>query len=150
MSSRLDDTVLLAAATEQARKSAAESGIPIGAVLVTDDGEIVGRGHNLRVQTGDPTAHGEISCLRDAGRRRDYRNCVMYTTLAPCSMCTGAILLFQIPRVVVGESANYPGELDLLRSRGVDVQVVDDAECVGLMRRFIEEHPEVWNEDIGI
>ena len=140
---------MLAAATAEARTSLAESGIPIGAVLVDGHGEIVGRGHNMRVQTGDPIAHGEMSSLRNAGRRRDHRKLTMCTTLAPCAMCTGAILLFKIPRVVVGESTTFPGELDLLRSRGVQVTVLDDAECITLIREFEAANPELWNEDIG-
>lgn len=141
---------MLSAAIKEARASFANSGIPIGAVLVNSAGTIVGRGHNLRVQTGDPIAHGEMSCLRNAGRRRDYQSLTMYTTLAPCIMCTGALLLYKIPRVVVGESRTFPGELDLLRANGVEVNVLDAVECIELMREFIGTHPDVWNEDIGI
>ncbi|GAA1135134.1 nucleoside deaminase [Ornithinicoccus hortensis] len=135
-------------AVRQAEKSIGEGGVPIGSALDLG-GTLVASGHNLRVQEGDPTAHGEISCLRNAGRQRSYRDAVLYTTLAPCAMCTGAILLFGIPLVVAGEDRTFPGETDLLRERGVEVVVLDDPRCVDLMERFQREHPAVWAEDIG-
>ena len=140
----------MTAAIEEARKGFDEGGIPIGSVLVYR-GEIIGRGHNRRVQQGSPTLHGEMDALENAGRRAAsvYRESVIYTTLSPCSMCSGAILLYGIPRVVVGENRTFMGEEELLRARGVAVEVLDDAECVELMTRFIRERPELWNEDIG-
>ena len=140
----------LAAAIEEARQGRREGGIPIGSVLV-HDGKILGRGHNRRVQRGSPTLHGEMDALENAGRQpaRVYRESVLYTTLSPCAMCTGAILLYGIPHVIVGENRTFMGEEELLRSRGVVVEVLDDAECVEMMTRFIEEEPALWNEDIG-
>ena len=124
--------------------------IPIGAVLV-HDGLVIGRGHNRRVQQGSPTLHGEMDALERAGRQSAsvYRASTMYTTLSPCAMCTGAILLYGIPRVVIGENATFVGEEALLRSRGVQVEVVQDPRCIRLMEQFIAGHPELWNEDIG-
>jgi creatinine deaminase len=144
----MDDFLTLA--IEEAERGRDEGGIPIGAVLV-HDGRIIGRGHNRRVQQGSPTLHGEMDALERAGRRRAsvYRASTMYTTLSPCAMCTGAILLYGIPRVVVGENGTFMGEEALLRSRGVQVEVVQDPRCIRLMERFIAEHPELWNEDIG-
>jgi creatinine deaminase len=141
----------LEAAIAQARKSLNEGGIPIGAVLVRD-GRIIGEGHNCRVQTGSPIDHGEMNCLRNAGRLTAavYRECTMYTTLSPCPMCSGAILLYKIPRVVVGENVNFMGAEDWLRSHGVSVEVAQDPECVALMKRFIESHPQLWHEDIAV
>jgi len=140
----------LAAAVEEARQGLAEGGIPIGSVVV-HDGKIIGRGHNRRVQKGSVTLHGEMDALENAGRQPPavYRESVLYTTLSPCSMCAGAILLYGIPRVVVGENRNFMGEEALLRSRGVEVGVLQAPECVELMRRFIAARPELWNEDIG-
>lgn len=140
----------LEAALEEALTGLAEGGIPIGSALVID-GNIVGRGHNRRVQGGSAILHGEMDALENAGRlpASAYRRSTIYTTLSPCDMCSGAILLFGIPRVVVGESATFMGAEDLLRSRGVEVEVVDDQRCVDLMKRFIETSPDVWNEDIG-
>lgn len=140
----------LQAAIEQARTGLAEGGIPIGSVLIID-GEIVGRGHNRRVQRGSAVLHAEMDCLENAGRLRaqDYRRAVLYSTLSPCDMCSGAILLYRIGRVVIGENRTFRGPEDYLRSRGVDVAVVDDPECVRLMREFIAARPELWNEDIG-
>ena len=139
------------AAIAEAERGRDEGGIPIGSVLV-HRGTIIGRGHNRRVQRGSATLHGEIDALENAGRQPAsvYRESVLYTTLSPCSMCSGAILLYGIPRVVVGENRTFMGEEDLLRSRGVAVEVVDDAECAALMSRFIETRPELWNEDIGV
>jgi creatinine deaminase len=141
----------LEAALQQARKSLAEGGIPIGSVLV-HDGQIIGRGHNCRVQTGSPIDHGEMNCLRNAGRlpARIYRSCTIYSTLSPCPMCSGAIVLYKIPHVVVGENATFAGAEDYLRSNGVRVEVVQDQECIRLMTEFIKARPELWNEDIGV
>ena len=141
----------LAAAIEQARKSLAEGGIPIGSVLV-HEGTIIGRGHNCRVQTGSAIDHGEMNCLRNAGRlpASVYRNSTLYSTLSPCPMCSGAIILYKIPRVVVGENVTFSGPEEYLRGNGVDVEVVQDAECIQLMSDFISANPELWNEDIGV
>ena len=136
------------AAYEAAQKSLREGGIPIGAALARGR-EVIASGHNVRVQNGDPIAHGEMSALRAAGRQKSYRDTTLYTTLAPCAMCTGTIIQFKIPRVVVGEAETFPGEFDLLRSRGVEVVVLNDARCVEMMRTFQEEHPELWAEDIA-
>lgn len=135
-------------AYRQAQKSLSEGGIPIGAALGAD-GELVAVGHNERIQRGDPIAHGEVACLRNAGRRRDYRRMTLYSTLAPCDMCTGAVLLFGIPRVVVGEAVTFPGAIDYLKARGVEVTLLNDARCIALMRDFQERWPEAWREDIG-
>ena len=136
------------AAYEQAVKSFEERGVPVGAALSLD-GEVIAAGHNERVQKGDPIAHGEMSCIRNAGRRRDYDRMTLYTTLSPCPMCSGTILLFGIGRVVVGEATNFSGDLDFLRSHGVEVVLLDDPACIELMARFQRELPEVWLEDIG-
>jgi cytosine deaminase len=140
----------LDAALAEAEAGLAEGGIPIGSVLV-HDGRILGRGHNRRVQRGSVVLHGEMDALENAGRQTAavYRESVMYTTLSPCSMCSGAILLYGIPRVVVGENRTFLGEEALLRSRGVEVEVVQDGRCIELMQRFIAENPVLWNEDIG-
>ena len=141
----------LAAAIEEAKKSLNAGGIPIGSVLV-HGGRIIGQGHNCRVQTGSPIDHGEMNCLRNAGRLSSaiYRECTLYSTLSPCSMCSGAIVLYKIPHIVVGENKNYLGPEDYLRSQGVVVEVVQDAECIDLMARFITRNPELWNEDTGV
>jgi cytosine/creatinine deaminase len=141
----------LRAALEQARQSLAEGGIPIGSVLV-HDGQIIGRGHNCRVQTGSAIDHGEMNCLRNAGRlpATIYRSSTLYSTLSPCPMCSGAVVLYKIPRVVVGENQTFLGAEEYLRSQGVEVEVVQDAECIALMRAFIRAHPQLWNEDIGV
>jgi creatinine deaminase len=138
------------AAIAEAQQGWDEGGIPIGSVLVYS-GEVIGRGHNRRVQRGSPTLHGEMDALENAGRQTAhvYRESVLYTTLSPCSMCSGAILLYGIPRVIIGENRTFQGEEDLLASRGVLVEVVDDAQCVALMQRMIDERPTLWNEDIG-
>ncbi len=135
----------------EARKSYQEGGIPIGSVLVYRD-RIIGRGHNQRVQQGSTVLHGEMDALENAGRQAAsvYRECTLYTTLSPCPMCSGAILLYGIPKVVIGENRTFMGEEALLRSRGVEVVVMDDQECFELMQAFIREQPEVWNEDIGV
>jgi creatinine deaminase len=141
----------LLAAIEQARKSLAEGGIPIGSVLV-HDGKIIGAGHNCRVQTGSAIDHGEMNCLRNAGRlpARVYQASTIYSTLSPCPMCSGAIVLYKIPRVVVGENRTFLGAEEYMRSHGIQVEVVQDAECIRLMTEFIREHPQLWNEDIGV
>jgi cytosine deaminase len=140
----------LQAAIEEAEAGLAEGGIPIGSVLV-HEGRIIGRGHNRRVQHGSTVLHGEMDALENAGRQpaRVYRECTIYTTLSPCAMCSGAILLYGIPRVVIGEHRTFMGEEALLRSRGVALEVRDDARCIELMRAFIAAQPALWNEDIG-
>ena len=147
----MTDDPFLAAAISEAELSWAEGGISIGSVLV-HNGRIIGRGHNRRVQRGSPTLHGEMDALENAGRlpANVYAESGIYTTLSPCSMCAGAILLYKIPRVIVGENRTFVGDEALLRSRGVRVDVVQDARCIELMTRFIRERPELWNEDIGI
>jgi len=139
------------AAFEEARQGLAEGGIPIGAVIV-HQGNIIGRGHNRRVQQGSAILHGEMDALERAGRQPAsvYRESVLYTTLSPCPMCSGAILLYGIPKVVIGENRTYMGEEELLRSRGVQVEVQQDERCIRLMEQFIAEKPELWNEDIGV
>jgi cytosine/creatinine deaminase len=141
----------LRAAIQQARKSLSEGGIPIGSVLV-HEGKIIGQGHNCRVQTGSPIDHGEMNCLRNAGRlpARIYRQSVIYSTLSPCPMCSGAIVLYKIPRVVVGENETFFGAEDYMRSQGIQVDVLQDDECIQLMKDFIKANPELWNEDIGV
>ena len=141
----------LEAAIDEARQGLAEGGIPIGSVLV-HNGKIIGRGHNRRVQKGSPILHGEMDALENAGRlpASVYKESVLYTTLSPCPMCTGAILFYGIPKVVVGENQSFMGEEALLRSRGVSVEVVQDPACIALMQGFIAAKPELWNEDIGV
>lgn len=141
----------LQAALEEARTGLREGGIPIGSVIV-HDGRIIGRGHNRRVQMGSAILHGEMDAFENAGRQpaRVYRESVLYTTLSPCAMCSGAILLYGIPKVVIGENRTFLGEEALLQSRGVAVEVLHDPECVALMREFIARHPQLWNEDIGV
>jgi cytosine/creatinine deaminase len=141
----------LRAAIAEAREGLAEDGIPIGSVLVID-GRIVGRGHNRRVQKGSAILHAEMDCLEAAGRltAADYRRSTLYSTLSPCDMCSGASLLYGIPRIVIGENRTFQGPEDYVRSRGVELVIVDDAECIALMREFIAAHPELWNEDIGV
>jgi len=138
-------------AIEEARQGLAEGGIPIGAVLV-HKGTILGKGHNRRVQKGSTILHGEMDALENAGRlpAAVYRESILYTTLSPCAMCSGAILLYGIPRVIIGENRTFMGDEELLRSRGVQIQVLQDEECIRVMRTFIEEKPELWNEDIGV
>jgi cytosine/creatinine deaminase len=141
----------LEAAIEEARQGLREGGIPIGSVLVID-GRIVGRGRNRRVQRGSAILHAEMDCLESAGRlgAADYRRATLYSTLSPCDMCSGAALLYRIPRLVVGENRTFQGPEAYVRSRGVEVVIVDDDECVRLMREFIAARPELWNEDIGV
>lgn len=148
MESNDQDFEFMTAALEQAEKSYREGGLPIGAVMV-EAGRIVARGHNKRVQEGDPIAHGEMDCLRNAGRRPRYDKVTMYTTLSPCMMCSGAILQFGIPRVVIGEDASFPGNPDFLRQHGVEVRLLADERCRALMARFIREQPALWDEDIA-
>src|SRR5258705_10906511 len=140
----------LNAAVAEAEAGLAEGGIPIGSVLV-HEGRIIGRGHNRRVQRTSAILHGEMDALENAGRlpAAVYRRSILYTTLSPCAMCSGAILLYGIPRVVVGENVTFRGEEELLASRGVSVEVIQDLRCIEMMRRFIQEHPELWSEDIG-
>ena len=140
----------LKAAIDEARRGLEAGGIPIGSVLVID-GQIAGRGHNRRLQQGSPVLHAEIDCLENAGRlpAAQYRRSVLYSTLSPCDMCSGAILLYKIPKVVVGENRTFRGPEDYLRSRGVSIEIADSAECVRLMREFVEANEAVWNEDIG-
>lgn len=136
------------AACEQALKSYNEGGLPIGAAMV-ENGTIIVVGHNRRVQDGDPIAHGEMDCLRKAGRRRDYAGVTLYTTLSPCMMCSGTIVQFGIKSIVIGEARNFPGNIDFLRQHGVHVVVLDDQDCIELMARFVRERPELWHEDIA-
>lgn len=141
----------LRAAIDEAKKGVASGGIPIGSVLVSE-GKIIGRGHNQRVQHGSVIHHGEMNALENAGRRKGsvYKNCTIYTTLSPCPMCSGAILLYGIPKVIVGENKTFMGDEDHLRKNGVDVQVLQDEECIQMMRDFIAKNPQLWNEDIGV
>ena len=145
----MDDQSLLREALEEAKAGLREGGLPIGSVLANQRGEIVARGHNLRVQSGDPTAHAETVCLRNAGRRRDWPELTLVSTLSPCIMCTGTALLFRIPRIIIGENRNFKGAEDLFQQHGVSVVVVDDAECIRVMSEFIRAHADLWNEDIG-
>lgn len=145
----MDDLEFLAVAKAEARLGAAEGGIPIGGALYGPDGELWGRGHNRRVQDGDPTIHGETAAFKDAGRRRSYRGTTMATTLSPCWYCSGLIRQFGISRVVIGEARTFPGGHEWLAENGVEVVVVDDPACIEMMESFIREHPELWAEDIG-
>lgn len=144
------DPAFMRAAVEQARLGADEGGIPIGSVLV-HAGRIIGRGHNRRVQNGSTVLHGEMDALENAGRQpaRVYRESTLYTTLSPCAMCSGAVLLYGIPRVVIGENRSFMGEEALLESRGTELRVLDDPDCIAIMERFMTESPDLWNEDIG-
>jgi creatinine deaminase len=138
------------AAIEEAKKGLAEGGIPIGSVLVID-GKIVGRGHNRRVQQGSAILHAEMDCIENAGRltAKDYQRAVLYSTLSPCDMCSGTALLYKIPKIVIGENKTFQGPEDYVRSRGVELVILDNAECIKLMEDFIAARPELWNEDIG-
>jgi creatinine deaminase len=142
------DREMMALALGQARVSLESGGVPVGAVLIAG-GQLIAAGHNERVQRGDPVAHGEIACLRNAGRRPSYADTTLYTTLSPCQLCTGAILLFQIPRLVVGEAETYHGDLGFLAGRGVEVVLLGEEACVAVMREFQQRYPQVWSEDIG-
>ena len=146
----MDRHKLLLAAIAEAQQGLTEGGLPIGSVLADRDGNIVARGHNLRVQTSDPTAHAEVVCIRNAGRRRDWNRLVLVSTLSPCVMCTGTALLFKIPTVIIGENTNFKGAEDLFTGAGVQLINLDDAECKSLMSSFISQHPDLWNEDIGL
>jgi cytosine deaminase len=141
----------LQAALDEAKLGLAERGIPIGSVLVLD-GRIIGRGHNRRVQRGSAILHAEMDCLENAGRRtaREYQRATLYSTLSPCDMCSGTALLYKIPRIVIGENQTFQGPEAYLRTRGVELVVVNDPECIRLMRAFIEAQPQLWNEDIGV
>lgn len=149
MSSKADP--FLQAALEEARAGFREGGVPIGSVLVCD-GEIIGRGRNQRVQRGSVIHHAEMNCLENVGRQKAsvYARCVIYTTLSPCPMCSGAIVLYKIPRVIIGENVTFQGGEETLRANGAEVEVLQNAECIELMRDFIREHPDLWNEDIGV
>jgi cytosine deaminase len=142
------DREMMALALDQARISLDAGGVPVGAVLASG-GNLIAAGHNERVQRGDPVAHGEIACLRNAGRRPTYLDTILYTTLSPCPMCTGAILLFQIPRVVVGEARTFAGDLAFLADRGVEIVLLEDEGCMAAMQEFQRRYPQVWSEDIG-
>ena len=147
------DREMMALALDQARISLDGGGVPVGAVLAAGSAsqgrQVIAAGHNERVQRGDPVAHGEIACLRNAGRRPSYLDTTLYTTLSPCQMCTGAILLFQIPRVVVGEAQTFPGDLVFLADRGVEIVLLEDDACIAAMQEFQLRYPEIWSEDIG-
>lgn len=147
----MSESEFLQAAIDEAKLGLAEGGIPIGSVLVID-GQIVGRGHNRRVQRGSAILHAEMDAIENAGRLRasDYRRSVLYSTLSPCDMCSGTALLYRIPRIVIGENRTFRGPEDYVRSRGVTLEIVDDAECVRLMEEFIRSTPSLWNEDIGV
>jgi creatinine deaminase len=149
MTAGLDYQAMLDVAVEEARAGLAEGGIPIGAALFHRNGVLLGRGHNRRVQEGDPSVHGETDAFRKAGRQRRYQDTIMVTTLAPCWYCCGLIVQFRIGKVVVGESRTFKGGIDWLRERGVDIVDLDSAHCVELLTTFIQAHPDVWNEDIG-
>lgn len=136
-------------AIEQAEKSWSEGGIPIGSVLVDARGVIVARGHNMRVQSGDPTAHAEVSCIRAAGRRRDWSRLTLVSTLSPCPMCSGTAILFKVPRVIIGENRTFQGAEEWMRANGIEITVLDDARCIALMERLQREKPDLWAEDIG-
>ena len=138
------------AAIEEAKKGLKEGGIPIGSVLVIDE-KIVGRGHNRRVQRGSAILHAEMDCLENAGRLKasDYKKAILYSTLSPCDMCSGTVLLYKIPKVVIGENKTYQGPEDYVRSRGIELEILNDPECIKLMEDFIRAKPELWNEDIG-
>lgn len=144
-----DHRALLLEALKEAQQGLSEGGLPIGSVLADRGGRIVARGHNLRVQSGDPTAHAEVVCIRNAGRRRDWPELTLVSTLSPCVMCTGTALLYRIPRVVIGENRNFLGAEDLFRQRGVELAVFNDVDCIQLMSDFIRTHADLWNEDIG-
>ena len=143
-----DDLGFMGHARRQAEQGLREGGIPIGAVLVRG-GHVIGAGRNRRVQKRDPIAHGEMDCLREAGRQISYRDCTLYTTLSPCMMCSGTIVQFGIPRVVIGENATFGGNEDFLRERGVEVVVLHEKACIAMMEQFIAQNPALWNEDIG-
>ena len=146
-----NDNKYIKEAIKEAKKGLSEGGIPIGCVIVHKD-KIIGRGHNQRVQKGSAILHGEMDALENAGRQpaKVYRECTLYTTLSPCSMCSGAMLLYEIPKVVIGESKTFMGEEKLLKSRNVEIEVLQNQECIDMMEKFIKEKPTLWNEDIGV
>jgi len=146
----MNEHELLRAAVAEARLGLSQGGIPIGSVLADSSGKIISRGHNLRIQTGDPTAHAEVVCIRNAGRRTDWHTLVLVSTLSPCIMCTGTSLLHRIPKVIIGENLTFKGAEDLFAAQGVQVSVLQDRECIEMMRAFIQAHPDIWNEDIGV
>ena len=143
-----EDRDFMHEAYKQACAGYETGGVPVGAVMV-EDGEVIGRGHNRRVQDGNPVSHGETDCMKNAGRRSDYSRVTMYTTLSPCMMCTGTILQFGIPRVVIGEAKNFAGNIEFLSGRGVEVVLMHDEACIDLMTRFMQERPDLWHEDIA-
>jgi cytosine/creatinine deaminase len=140
--------IFLTEAIKEAKKGLQEGGIPIGSVLIKD-GNIIGRGHNMRIQDNNPMQHAEIACLMNAGRVGSYNNCVLYSTLMPCYLCAGAAVQFKIPKVIVGESKTFPGAVDFMRSHGIEVIDLEDTTCIEMMADFIARNPELWNEDIG-
>jgi creatinine deaminase len=146
-----NDAKFIQEAIQEAKKGLTEGGIPIGSVLVID-GEIKARGHNKRIQEGSSILHAEMDCLENAGRLRakDYKRATLYSTLSPCDMCSGAVLLYGIPRVVIGENVNFKGPEDYVKSRGVEVEILQDKDCISIMTKFIKENPSLWNEDIGV
>lgn len=146
----MDERALLREAILEARLGLSEGGIPIGSVLADSAGKIISRGHNLRIQTGDPTAHAEVVCIRNAGRRRDWHKLVLVSTLSPCIMCTGTALLYKVPKVIIGENQTFKGAEDLFAANGVQLSVIQDSECIEMMQAFIKARPDIWNEDIGI
>jgi creatinine deaminase len=146
-----NDAKFIQEAIQEAKKGLTEGGIPIGSVLVID-GEIKARGHNKRIQEGSSILHAEMDCLENAGRlgAKDYKRAILYSTLSPCDMCSGAVLLYGIPRVVIGENVNFKGPEDYVKSRGVEVEILQDKDCISIMTKFIKENPSLWNEDIGV
>lgn len=149
MTTNTDYQRMLQVALDQARAGLAEGGIPIGAALFSRSGELLGAGHNRRIQEDDPSVHGETDAFRKAGRQRSYRDKIMVTTLAPCWYCSGLVLQFRIGMVIVGESVNFAGGVDWLREKGVEVVDLASPECIDMLAQYIQEHPEIWNEDIG-
>jgi cytosine/creatinine deaminase len=146
----MDDAQLLREAILEAELGLSEGGIPIGSVLADSSGKIISRGHNLRIQTGDPTAHAEVVCIRNAGRRTDWHKLILVSTLSPCIMCTGTALLYKIPRIIIGENQTFKGAEDLFAANGVHCRVLQNQECIRMMGDFIRARPDIWNEDIGV
>ena len=146
----MDDRQLLREAIAEAKLGLSEGGIPIGSVLADSNGKVISRGHNLRIQTGDPTAHAEVVCIRNAGRRTDWPHLILVSTLSPCIMCTGTTLLYRIPKVIIGENLTFKGAEDLFTAKGVQLSVLQDRECIEMMSSFIQARPDIWNEDIGV
>ena len=141
---------LLSEAIAEAKLGLSEGGIPIGSVLADASGKVISRGHNLRIQTGDPTAHAEVVCIRNAGRRTDWHKLILVSTLSPCIMCTGTALLYKIPRIIIGENQTFKGAEELFAADGVQCSVLQNQECIQMMADFIKAHPDIWNEDIGV